>query len=74
MVIELGSQSKGRGFESCLFQILHGNGVQAMPGSIPVNTQSWFTENRENIGSQMGHTKKTLKKNYSKEVLKALML
>ena len=34
VVSELGSQSKGRGFESRLFQILHGNGVTAMPGSI----------------------------------------
>ena len=36
MVSELGSQLKGRGFESCLFPILHGNGVKVMPGSIPV--------------------------------------
>ena len=35
-VSELGSQSKGCGFESCLFLILHGNGAKAMPGLIPV--------------------------------------
>ena len=47
MVSELGSQLKGCGFESPLLQTLHGNGEKAMPGLIPVNTQSWFTENRE---------------------------
>ena len=36
VVSKLGSQSKGCGLESHLFQILHGNGVKAMPGSIPV--------------------------------------
>ena len=36
VVSDLGSQSKGCGFESCLFQILHGNGIIAMPGSIPI--------------------------------------
>ena len=36
VVSKLGSQSNGRGFEACLFQILQGNGVKAMPGSIPV--------------------------------------
>ena len=58
-VVVQGSQSKGRGFESCLFQILHGNGVKAMPGSIPVNTQSWFTD--------------TKKKTFKKKVLKKMM-
>ena len=38
VVSELGSRLKGCGFESRLFQILHGNGVKAMPGSIPVKT------------------------------------
>ena len=36
LVSELGSQSKGHGFGSRLFQILHGNGVTDMPGSIPI--------------------------------------
>ena len=62
MVSELGSQLKGRGFESSLFQILHGNGVKAMPGSIPVNTQSWFTENREIQVAKWGTPKKEKKK------------
>ena len=36
VVSDLGLQSKGPGFKSCLFQILHGNSVIAMPGSIPI--------------------------------------
>ena len=36
VVSELGSQLQDRGFESRLFLLLHGNGVKAMPGSIPV--------------------------------------
>jgi len=36
--------------------MLDGNGVKAMPGSIP--TPSSGIENLENTGSQMGHTKK----------------
>ena len=36
MVSELDSQSKGRGLKSCLFQILHGNGIIAMPGLISI--------------------------------------
>ena len=47
VVREQGSQLKGHGFETRLFQILIGNGVKAMPGSIPVNTQSCYRENRE---------------------------
>jgi len=43
--------------------MLDGNGVKAMPGSIPapilVHT---IIEKNENTGSQMGHTKKIFKK------------
>ena len=49
MVSELDSQSKDHGFESRLYQILHGNGVTAMSGSIPLNTLSWFIVNREKM-------------------------
>jgi hypothetical protein len=35
VVSELDSQSKDCGFESRLIQILDGNGLKAMPGSIP---------------------------------------
>jgi len=41
---------EGRGFDS--HQILDGNGIKAMPGSIPVHL---IIENNENIGSKMGH-------------------
>jgi len=51
---------KGCGFES--HPMLDGNGVKAMPGSIPApNPGSLFNrKKKENIGSQMGHTKKNL--------------
>ena len=39
--------------------MLDGSGVKAMPGSILVpNPGSFNNEQKENIGSQMGHTKK----------------
>jgi len=48
VVSGLGSQSKGRGFKSCVFQIQHGNGVKTMPGLIPVTPNPGSeTENRE---------------------------
>jgi hypothetical protein len=51
------------GFESCLVlsKILDGNGLKAMPGSIPA-PNSWKNK-KKYIGSQMGQTdKKTFKK------------
>ena len=48
MVSELGSQPQGSGFESRLFQILHGTGVKTMPGSIPIAPSPGSeTENKE---------------------------
>ncbi len=43
VVSELDSQFKDCGFESCLIQILDGNGLKAMPGSIPapILVHSW---------------------------------
>ncbi len=42
----LNSQSKGCGFESCLIlsKILDGNGLKAMPGSIPAPNSGSFVE------------------------------
>jgi hypothetical protein len=53
VVNKLDSQTLGRGFYS--HTILDGNGFKAMPGSIVVKSSN---ENNENIGGQMGHTKK----------------
>ena len=48
VVSELGSQPKGCGFESRLFQIIHGNGVKSMPGWIPFTPNPGSeTENKE---------------------------
>jgi hypothetical protein len=59
VVSELDSQSKGCGFESRLIQILDGNGLKAMPGSIPApNSGSFMEKYKKNIGSQMGQTVK----------------
>jgi hypothetical protein len=44
VVSELDSQSKGCGFESRLIQILDGNGLKAMPGSIPAPNSGSFME------------------------------
>jgi hypothetical protein len=44
VVSKLDSQSKGCGFESCLIQILDGNGLKAMPGSIPAPNSGSFVE------------------------------
>jgi hypothetical protein len=60
VVSELDSQSKGCGFESRLIQILDGNGLKAMPGSIPAPNSGSFMEKYENICSKP--TKKHLKK------------
>jgi len=51
---------KGRGFKS--HPMLDGNGVKAMPESIPVpNPGSLINrKKKENISNQMGHTKKNL--------------
>ena len=49
VVSELGSRLKGCGFESRLFQIPHGNGVEAMPGSIPVKTPNPGSQKIEKI-------------------------
>jgi len=42
--------------------ILDGNGVKAMPGLTPAPNLGSFNnlKNKENKGSQMGHTKKSL--------------
>jgi len=57
VVSKLDSQLGGRGFET--HPILDGNGVKAIPGSIPepyrVHTK---IKKKENVGSQMRHTKK----------------
>jgi hypothetical protein len=55
-------RSKGCGFESCLVltKILDGNGLKAMPGSIPAPNSGSFKKNKKNIGSQMGQTKKNI--------------
>jgi hypothetical protein len=60
VVSGLGSRSKGCGFKSCLVlsKILDGNGLKAMPGSIPAPNSGSFMENKKNIGSQMGQTDK----------------
>jgi hypothetical protein len=62
VVSRLFSRLEGRGFES--HHILDENGVKAIPGSILVPSPGSFNlfENKENIGSQMGHTKKFFKK------------
>ena len=36
--------------------ILDGNGVKAMPGSIPASNSGSIWKFRKNVGSQMGHT------------------
>jgi len=47
---------EGRGFES--HPILDGNGVKAMPGSIPESNSGSFSNLKERkYSSQMGHTK-----------------
>jgi hypothetical protein len=53
---KLDSRSKGRWFKS--HPILDGNGVKTMPVRLkyPILVRSMI-ENKENIGSQMGHTK-----------------
>jgi hypothetical protein len=65
VVSGLNSRSKGCGFESCLvlYKILDGNGLKAMPGSIPAPNSGLFIrkekeKNKKNIGSQMGQTDK----------------
>ena len=52
---KLDLQSKGRGFES--YRVLDGHSVKAMSGSIPVHPILVHSI-QENLGSQMGHTKK----------------
>ncbi len=48
-----------------LFKILDGNGLKAMPGLHPILVHSW-----KNIGSQMGQTKKTFKKEcFDKQII-----
>jgi len=57
VVCKLDSQLGGRGFET--HPILDGNGVKAIPGSIPAPYRvHTIIKKRENVGSQMGHTKK----------------
>ena len=46
-VSEIGSQSKGHGFESRLLLILHENDVKAMPGWIPVTSHPGSFRNRK---------------------------
>jgi len=41
---------------------LDGNGVKAMPGSIPEPNSGSLWKNKKNTGSQMGQTKKYLKR------------
>ena len=60
VVSELGSQPQGSGFESRLFQILHGNGVKTMPGSIPIAPNPGSeTENKEIKVAKWGTPKKS---------------
>ncbi len=57
----------GRVFET---QALDGNGVKAMPGSIPAPNSLW--KNKKIKGSQIGHTKKKflgLKSNFEYEFI-----
>jgi len=58
VVTKLDSQLKGRGFES--HPILDQNGFKAMPGLISVPNSglglSHQMKEKENTGSQMGHT------------------
>jgi len=49
--------------------ILDGNGIKAMPGSIPALFQC--RKIRKNTGSQMGHAKKDLKKDNAMQLLNA---
>ena len=67
MVIELDSRSKGRGFES--HPILDGNGVKALPGSIPVHLILVHSihEKKEN---KKKHLKKDMNTNISSDKLK----
>jgi len=53
----LDSWLEGRGFKFC--PILDGNGVKAMQRSIPAPNSGSFNNRKENIGNQMGHTKKS---------------
>jgi hypothetical protein len=59
LVSGLDSRSKGCGFEPhlVLSKILDGNGLKAMPGSIPApNSGLFMQKNKKNIVSQMGQT------------------
>ena len=63
VVSKLESRLKDRGFES--HPMLDGNGVKAMPRSIPEpNPESFNNWKERNIGSQRGHTKKIFLKRY----------
>jgi len=39
-------------------RILDGNGVKAMPGSIPAPNSGWLWKNKKNTDSQVGHAQK----------------
>jgi hypothetical protein len=56
----LGSRLESRGFDS--LPMLDGSGVKATPESIPTPNSGSLQKNKKNTGSQMGHTKKILKK------------
>ncbi len=56
MVSVLDSWLEGCGFESC--PILDGNGVKAMPGSIPAPNSGSFIENKKIKVDKWGTSKK----------------
>jgi hypothetical protein len=43
------------------FKIVNGNGVKAMPGSIPAPNPGSLYENKKNTARQMGHAKNIFK-------------
>jgi len=66
VVSALHSWLEGRGFKFC--PILHWNGVKAIPGLIPApNLAHIIIEKKENIGSEMGHTKKKMTKGVNRK-------
>ncbi len=62
LLANLTHKQKVVGLNLISFNILDGNGIKAMPGLINAPNSVWLWKNEKNTGSQMGHTKKTLKK------------
>jgi len=59
----LGSQSEGRGFDSC--PMLDGSGVKAMPGSVPTPNSGSLYKNKKIQVAKWGSPKKYFdKKNF----------